>query len=93
MLAADLLLSLVWLALGLLVAGLACAARWDLGARGVLRGARGVWSTLALSALSAVVGGWLGALLFGRLYGAPMALWVSVVACALLPFSLKRLQR
>lgn len=68
-------LLLLWAALGLIVAL-------------VVRGAR-AWPAafvaprwrvlLAGGALAGLLGGWLGSLVFGRFYGAPIALWFSAV--------------
>jgi len=93
MIGINILLSVIWLAAGMLIGTLSFIARLDFAARGLLRGVGSVWSTLGLGAVTALAGGWLGALLFGRLYGTPMAIWISIVAVALLPWALKRLQR
>ncbi len=80
-------LSLVWLIVGLAVAALALAARlrpvsWSRFAR--LR-------VLGTGALAGLVGGWLGALVFGRYFGTPTALWFSIAVMAALPLVLNRL--
>ena len=69
-----LLLSLLWLLLGSIVGVLALTARlrpdaW--GCRGLL--------LLGFDALAALLGGWMGTLLFGRLFGTPTALWVAIL--------------
>ena len=70
------ILSLVWLALGLIVGGLALAARL----RPASWGRWGWLMVLGLGALAALVGGWMGALLLSRLFGTPTALWVAILA-------------
>jgi hypothetical protein len=81
------LLSLVWLALGLLAGALALAARL----RPASWGPRGLLMLLGLGALAALFGGWLGALLLGRLFGTPVALWVAILA-VFLPWLVVRLR-
>ena len=73
------ILSLVWLVLGLLMAALALAARL----RPASWGRRGWLMLLGVGALAALLGGWLGALLLGRLFGTPAALWVAILAVCL----------
>lgn len=87
-----LVLSLVWLAGGVLVGGLAILAAiapgvWWRSQR------RSRWSMVGLGALAAVGGGWLGTLLFGRFFGSAMAAWVAVLAVALVPRGVARLVR
>jgi uncharacterized membrane protein YeaQ/YmgE (transglycosylase-associated protein family) len=70
-----LILSLFWLLLGLLIGALALAARlcpasW---------GRRGWLVTLGVGASAALLGGWIGTLLLGRLFGTPTALWVAIL--------------
>lgn len=68
-----LLLSLLWLLLGSIVGVLALAARLcpaPCGRRGWL---------LGFGALGALLGGWMGTLLLGRLFGTPTALWVAIL--------------
>ena len=73
------LLSLIWLALGVIVGALALAARL----RPASWGRRGWLLLLGVGALAALLGGWLGALLLGRLFGTPTALWVAILAVLL----------
>ena len=81
------LLSLFWLALGILCGALALAARLRPGAWG-----RWGWlMLLGLGALAALLGGWLGTLLLSKLFGTPAALWVAVLAVAL-PWLVTRLR-
>jgi hypothetical protein len=86
------ILSMVWLAGGVFVGGLANLAaiapvvwwrseRWSR------------WGLVGLGALAAVGGGWLGTLLFGRLFGSAMAAWVAVLSVALVPYGVARLVR
>jgi uncharacterized membrane protein YeaQ/YmgE (transglycosylase-associated protein family) len=81
-------LSLFWLLVGLVVGALGLAAR--------LRPAawtRNGWlKLLALGAVAGLLGGWLGTFFFGRYFGTPTALWVSVVAVAMAPLVVSRLR-
>jgi hypothetical protein len=81
------LLSLVWLALGLLAGGLALAARL----RPASWGRWGWLMLLGLGALAALLGGWIGALVLSTLFGTPAALWVAIVA-VFLPWLVQRLR-
>jgi hypothetical protein len=87
-----LLLSVVWLVLGALLGALANGARLGLRARGVA-GWWATWATLALGALGALACGWLGAALFGRPFGTPMALWGGALAATLGPWLVQRLRQ
>lgn len=70
-----LLLSLIWLLLGRIVGTLALAVRMPPASWG-----RRAWLLLlGLSALAALLGGWMGTLLLGRLFGTPTALWVAIL--------------
>lgn len=78
-----LLLSLIWLAGGLVIGWLVWAAalpaprnaaHWPL------------WRYAVTGAIAALAGGWLGSLLLGRLFGSPVALWVCVVVCGAAPY-------
>ncbi|HEY7355736.1 MAG TPA: hypothetical protein VH590_04685 [Ktedonobacterales bacterium] len=80
-------LSLIWLALGVLMAALALAARL----RPAAWGSRGWLLLLGVGALAALLGGWIGTLLLGRLFGTPTALWVAILAVAL-PWLVERLR-
>jgi hypothetical protein len=76
-----LILSLIWVALGLLIGALANAAKlrpaaWARGGR--LR-------MLGLGALVALLGGWLGTWVLGALFATATALWIAVLGVALLP--------
>ena len=69
------LLVVIWLALGVLAGALANAARL----RPAAWGRRGWLAMMGLGAGSALVGGWLGVLLFGPFSGTGAALWVAVL--------------
>ena len=76
-----LILSLLWVVLGLLIGALAngaklCPAAW---------GRRGWLAMLGLGALAALLGGWLGTWVFGALFATANALWIAVLGVALLP--------
>jgi uncharacterized membrane protein YeaQ/YmgE (transglycosylase-associated protein family) len=76
-----LLLSLLWLVIGVLVGALAAGARLR-PARWSKRG----WLTMpGVGMVSSLFGGWLGAWLFGSQYGTVTALWVGVMGVGLLP--------
>lgn len=79
-------LSLFWLLLGFIVAALGLAARL----RPVSWRRHGRLRVLGVGAVTALLGGWLGAFLFGRSFGAPMALWISVGAVAAAPWVVAR---
>lgn len=76
-----LILSLLWVVLGLLIGALANAAK--------LRPAtwvHGRWlGMLGLGALTALLGGWLGTWVLGTLFATATALWIAVLGVALLP--------
>ena len=76
-----LILSLLWLVLGLLIGLLANAAR--LRPAAWVRG--GHLRMLGLGALVALLGGWLGTLVFGALFATATAVWVGVLGVALVP--------
>jgi putative Mn2+ efflux pump MntP len=85
------ILSLIWLGLGLLIGALAIGARllptaWKLNEE------RRKWLLMpGIGALAALLGGWLGALIWGRLFGTPTALWVSVLVVVLGPWLFTKL--
>ncbi len=81
------LLSLIWLALGVVLGALALAARL----RPSSWGHRGWLIVLGVGALAGLLGGWIGALLLGRLFGTPVALWVAILA-VVLPWLVERLR-
>ena len=77
------ILFLLWLVLGLLIGALALAARL----RPASWGQRGWLWMLVLGALAAQLGGWLGTLLMGVLYGTVNALWVAVLLVVAVPLA------
>ena len=80
-------LSLIWLALGIVAGALALAARLRLASWG-----RWGWLILlGVGTLGGLVGGWLGSLLFSKLFGTPAALWVAVLA-VFMPWLVERLR-
>jgi hypothetical protein len=76
-----LILSLLWMLLGLLIGALANAAK--LRPTAWVRGGR--LGMLGLGALVALLGGWLGTWMLGTLFATATALWVAVLGVALLP--------
>jgi uncharacterized membrane protein YeaQ/YmgE (transglycosylase-associated protein family) len=76
-----LILSLLWVVLGLLIGALANGAKL----RPAAWGGRGWLAMLGLGALAALLGGWLGTWVFGSLFATANALWIAVVGVALLP--------
>jgi len=94
MIASSLWLSLLMLGIGVVIGALAAAARLGLpqpGAPRVIPSWWG-WINVGMGALTSLIGGWLGVLVFGRLYGLPTALWVSVLGATLLPWAIQRLR-
>jgi hypothetical protein len=79
-----LILSFLWLLVGVLIGVLANAAKlrpaWVRGGR---------VGMLGLGALLALLGGLVGTLLFGTLFATATAIWISVLGVALLPRSLR----
>lgn len=81
-----LILSLAWLVGGALIGLLVRAAALPPARPG---GARWpLWRYALMGALAALVGGWLGTLLFGSLFGSPTAIWVGVLVTAAAPYTL-----
>ncbi|HEX6480254.1 MAG TPA: hypothetical protein VF043_15560 [Ktedonobacteraceae bacterium] len=74
-------LSLFWLLIGLLIGALANVAK--LRPAAWVRAGR--LSMLGLGALFALLGGWLGTWLLGALFATATAIWIAVLAVALLP--------
>ncbi|HKD73984.1 MAG TPA: hypothetical protein VKB76_00760 [Ktedonobacterales bacterium] len=86
-----LLLSFFWLLIGAGVGALSVAAGWGFAGEGWSR--RNIWlATMGVGALAALIGGWLGNLLFDRYYTTPTALWVSVLGSALSPRLIGRMK-
>ena len=71
-------LSLFWIVLGVALGALANGARWGLRGRG-FAGWQATLGTLGIGATGALMVGWLGALVFGRPFGTPAALWEPAV--------------
>jgi hypothetical protein len=84
-----LLLSLFWLLLGLLIGALSLAARL----RPAGWGRWGWLMLLGVGALAALLGGWLGTLLYSRLFGTPTALWFAIFIIVLVWLVERRRQR
>ena len=76
-----LILSLLWVVLGLLIGALANAAKL----RPAAWGRSGWLRMLCLGALVALLGGWLGTWVLGALFATATALWIAVLGVALLP--------
>ncbi len=82
-----LVLSLLWLFIGLFIGSLAWLARCYPPSWQRLRWLR----MLVLGALVALASGWLGVLLTGRFFATALALWMTVLCVAVLPRSSHRL--
>ena len=78
---ASVVLSLIWVALGLIVGALGLGARL----RPSAWGPRGWLIMLGLGIAAALVGGWVGAWLLGRFFGTMAALWIAVVVVVAAP--------
>lgn len=78
------ILSLFWLLLGILIGALANSAR--LRPASSSWGHRGWLVMLAVGALAAFLGGWLGALLLGKYIATAPALWVAVLGVVVVPW-------
>ncbi len=74
-----LILSLLWLLIGMLIGALANGARL----RPASWGRRGWLYTLGVGALAALLGGWISALLLGVQFATATAIWVAVVGVTL----------
>ena len=85
-------LALFWMILGVVFGALAQAARLGFSARGV-GGAVGWLATLAVGVVLSLVGGLLGTLLLGRLFGTPTALWVGILGVVAAPWLWARFRR
>jgi hypothetical protein len=84
-----LVLSLVWLLLGIIIGLLGIAAKlWPTpwGKR--------AWLILpAIGIVAVLASGWLGTLLLGKLLASAVALWVCVLCVALVPLIMGRFQK
>ncbi len=76
-----LILSLLWVVLGLIIGTLANAAKL----RPASWKSRGWLAMLGLGVLTALLGGWLGAWLLSALFATATAVWVAVLGVSLLP--------
>ncbi len=76
-----LILSLLWLLIGLLIGALANAAKL----RPAAWGRSGRLGMLVLGMLVALLGGWLGTWILGSLFATATAIWIAVLGVALLP--------
>jgi hypothetical protein len=81
------LLSLLWLALGLMIGALALSTQ----VRPAAWGRRGWLLLLGVGALAGLLGGWLGTILLGKLFGTPEAIWIAILA-VVLPSLVERLR-
>jgi hypothetical protein len=86
-----LMLSLIWLVGGLVIGWLVWAAALP-SPRGAAARWR-LWRYAATGAVAALVGGWLGSLLLGELFGSPAALWICVLATAAAPYVSNMIRR
>ncbi len=84
-------LALIWIGTGLIAGLLAHAARLGFGARGLEGFSAWLW-TLALGVGAALLGGICAALLLGRLFGTPTAIWVSILAVVAVPWIWQRVR-
>src|SRR5262249_36191911 len=82
-------LSLLWLLLGSLLSALALGARLQ----PAYWGPRGWLVLLGIGAAAGVLGGWIGALVLGRLNGTATALWVAALAVVAAPWLTTRLRQ
>ena len=76
-----LILSILWVVLGLIIGLLANAAKL----RPATWGRSGWLGMLGLGALVALLGGWLGTWILGALFATATALWIAVLGVVLLP--------
>jgi hypothetical protein len=86
-----LLLSLIWFCMGLLIGLMAYLARlqstlWSRSKK------LDLLSYVMMGAIVAFCSGWLGALLFGRLFSIATALWITIAAVIILPWMVVRIQ-
>ena len=81
-----LILSLIWLGLGVVIGGVALAARLA-----PARWGRPGWlGVLALGAIAALAGGWLGSTLLDRIEASLVAVWVSILAVSVVGLLARR---
>ena len=81
-------LSLLWIVIGLLIGALAVAGRVS-----PAKWLRSAWPLLLATGVSfALLGGWLGTIVYGRFFGTAAAVWVATLAVSILPWALNRLR-
>ncbi len=81
-------LSLLWIVIGLLIGALAVAGRVT-----PARSRSSAWPLLlAIGVPSALVGGWLGTIVYGRFFGTAAAVWIATLAVIILPWALNRIR-
>jgi len=80
-----LILSLIWLGLGVVIGSVALAARLAPVGRGRLG-----WLALAPGAVAALLGGWLGSMLLDRIEASLVAVWVSILAVSVVGLLARR---
>jgi len=81
-------LSVLWLLIGAVIGLIAHGARLRPAAW-----ARWGWRALpALGALAGLIGGWLGTVVYGRLFGTSAALWIAVVGVSIGPWLIEWLR-
>jgi hypothetical protein len=84
-----LLVSMIWLILGIVIGLLAIGAKLWPASWKTLR-----WVSLpGIGAIAACAGGWLGVLLLGKFLSTGMALWIAVLCVVLLPQAAKYIHR
>jgi len=81
-------LSLLWIVIGLLIGALAVAGQ----VIPVKRRSFAWPLLLAIGVPSALLGGWLGTIVYGRFFGTATAVWVATLAVIILPWTLNRLR-
>jgi hypothetical protein len=79
-------LSILWVVLGLVIGSLAVAARLGPSRSGLYNRRL----LLLIGGLAALIGGWLGTLLFGRFFGTATAAWIAVLAVVVIPWAAGR---
>lgn len=84
-----LVLSLIWIGVGVVVAALALGARLRLA----VWGRYGWLVLLGIGAAAGLIGGWIGTFVFGRFFGTATALWVSVLVVVVTPWLATRRER
>ncbi len=78
----TLLLTALWILIGVLIGALANGAKM----RPLSWGNRGWLYMLAVGAVTALLGGWIGTLLLGPQFATVTALWVAVIGVVVFPW-------